>query len=174
MLYLYVVCEKCFLVNYSKSHTSLLLYVGEKQWSKFTLIILLVRSAQLMDILLPHEATGEDLWMDTTDVAWSHDTNWFPGFFFLILSLIVEVCLLWKLQTSLITLSRRTCTISGWLNTFWHHYIETNWRTFQGNYANIKKTGFFFFFFLPELDLINPSSKKLVGNTIQNTSETLY
>jgi len=32
----------------------------------------------------------------------------------------------------------------------------------------------FFFFFLPELDLINPSSNKLVGNTIQNTYQKPY
>ncbi len=39
-------------------------------------------------------------------------------FFFLILSLIVEVYLWWKLQAFLIFLSGRTCTIGGWLNTF--------------------------------------------------------
>ncbi len=43
---------------------------------------------------------------------------WFSGFFFLILSLIVDVYLWWKLQASLIFLSGRTCTIGGWLNTF--------------------------------------------------------
>ncbi len=46
---------------------------------------------------------------------------WFSGFFFLILSLIVEVNLWWKLQASLIFLSGRTCTIGGWLNTFLPH-----------------------------------------------------
>ncbi len=48
---------------------------------------------------------------------------WFSGFFFLILSLIVEVYLWWKLQASLIFLSGRTCTIGGWLNTFLPHCI---------------------------------------------------
>ncbi len=48
---------------------------------------------------------------------------WFYGFFFLILSLIVEVYLWWKLQASLIFLSGRTCTIGGWLNTFLPHCI---------------------------------------------------
>ncbi len=54
---------------------------------------------------------------------------WFSGFFFLILSLIVEVYLWWKLQASLIFLSGRTCTIGGWLNTFLPHciYITFNW-----------------------------------------------
>ncbi len=42
---------------------------------------------------------------------------------FLILSLIVEVYLWWKLQASLIFLSGRTCTIGGWLNTFLPHCI---------------------------------------------------
>ncbi len=46
---------------------------------------------------------------------------WFSGVFFLILSLIVEVYLWWKLQASLIFLSGRTCTIGGWLNTFLPH-----------------------------------------------------
>ncbi len=46
---------------------------------------------------------------------------WFSGFFFLILSLIVEVYLWWKLQASLIFLSGRTCTIVGWLYTFLPH-----------------------------------------------------
>ncbi len=46
-------------------------------------------------------------------------------FFFLILSLIVEVYLWWKLQASLIFLSGRTCTIGGWLNTFLPHCIYT-------------------------------------------------
>ncbi len=41
--------------------------------------------------------------------------------FFLILSLIVEVYLWWKLQASLLFLSGRTCTIGGWLNTFLPH-----------------------------------------------------
>ncbi len=48
---------------------------------------------------------------------------WFSGFFFLILSIIVEVYLWWKLQASLIFLSGRTCTIGGWLNTFLPHCI---------------------------------------------------
>ncbi len=48
---------------------------------------------------------------------------WFSGFFLLILSLIVEVYLWWKLQASLIFLSGRTCTIGGWLNTFLPHCI---------------------------------------------------
>ncbi len=48
---------------------------------------------------------------------------WFSGFFFLILSLIVEVYLWWKLQASLIFLSGRTCTIGGWLNTVLPHCI---------------------------------------------------
>ncbi len=43
--------------------------------------------------------------------------------FFLILSLIVEVYLWWKLQASLIFLSGRTCAIGGWLNTFLPHCI---------------------------------------------------
>ncbi len=46
---------------------------------------------------------------------------WFFWIFFLILSLIVEVYLWWKLQASLIFLSGRTCTIGGWLNTFLPH-----------------------------------------------------
>ena len=41
--------------------------------------------------------------------------------FFLILSVIVEVYLWWKLQASLIFLSGRICTIGGWLNTFLPH-----------------------------------------------------
>ncbi len=45
-------------------------------------------------------------------------------FSFLILSLIVEVYLWWKLQASLIFLSGRTCTIGGWLNTFLPHCIS--------------------------------------------------
>ncbi len=49
---------------------------------------------------------------------------WFSGFSFLILSLIVEVYLWWKLQASLIFLSGRTCTIGGWLNTFLPHCIS--------------------------------------------------
>ncbi len=48
-------------------------------------------------------------------------TMWFSGFSFLILSLIVEVYLWWKLQASLIFLSGRTCTIGSWLNTFLPH-----------------------------------------------------
>ncbi len=48
---------------------------------------------------------------------------YFLEFFFLILSLIVEVYLWWKLQASLIFLSGRTCTIGGWLNTFLPHCI---------------------------------------------------
>ncbi len=47
----------------------------------------------------------------------------FLDFFFLILSLIVEVYLWWKLQASLIFLSARTCTIGGWLNTFLPHCV---------------------------------------------------
>ncbi len=47
----------------------------------------------------------------------------FLDFFFLILSLIVEVYLWWKLQASLIFLRGRTCTIGGWLNTFLPHCI---------------------------------------------------
>ena len=43
---------------------------------------------------------------------------WFSRFFFLILSVIVEVYLWWQLQASLIFLRGRTCTIGGWLNTF--------------------------------------------------------
>ncbi len=43
--------------------------------------------------------------------------------FFLILSLIFEVYLWWKLQASLIFLSGRTCTIGGWLNKFLPHCI---------------------------------------------------
>ncbi len=43
--------------------------------------------------------------------------------FVLILSLIVEVYLWWKLQASLIFLSGRTCTNGGWLNTFLPHCI---------------------------------------------------
>ncbi len=48
----------------------------------------------------------------------------FLDFFFLILSLIVELYLWWKLQASLIFLSGRTCTIGGWLNTFLPHCIS--------------------------------------------------
>ena len=47
----------------------------------------------------------------------------FLDFFYLILSVIVEVYLWWKLQASLIFLSGRTCTIGGWLNTFLPHCI---------------------------------------------------
>ncbi len=50
---------------------------------------------------------------------------WFSGFFLIILSLIVEVYLWWKLQASLIFLSGRTCTIGGWLNTFLPHCISS-------------------------------------------------
>ncbi len=50
---------------------------------------------------------------------------WFSGFVFLILSLIVEVYLWWKLQASLIFLSGRTCPIGGWLNTFLPHCMYT-------------------------------------------------
>ncbi len=49
------------------------------------------------------------------------DLQWFFWIFFLILSLIVEVYLWWKLQASLIFISGRTCTIGGWLNTFLPH-----------------------------------------------------
>ncbi len=49
-------------------------------------------------------------------------TMWF---FWIFLSLIVEVYLWWKLQASLIFLSGRTCTIGGWLNTFLPHCIYT-------------------------------------------------
>ncbi len=49
----------------------------------------------------------------------------FLDFFFLILSLIVEVYLWWKLQASLVFLSGRTCTIGGWLNTFLPHCTWT-------------------------------------------------
>ena len=42
-------------------------------------------------------------------------------FFLLMLSVIVEVYLWWKLQASLIFLSGRTCTIGGWLNHFLPH-----------------------------------------------------
>ncbi len=52
-------------------------------------------------------------------------TMWFSGFSFLILSLIVEVYLWWKLQASLVFLSGRTCTIGGWLNTFLPHCMYT-------------------------------------------------
>ncbi len=52
----------------------------------------------------------------------------FLDFLLLILSLIVEVYLWWKLQASLIFLSGRTCTVGGWLNTFFaplYIYIYT-------------------------------------------------
>ena len=49
---------------------------------------------------------------------------WFSGFYSLILSVIVEVYLWWKLQASLSFLVGRTCTIGGWLNTFLHHCIH--------------------------------------------------
>ncbi len=48
---------------------------------------------------------------------------WFSGCFVIILSLIVEVYVWWKLQAYLIFLSGRTCTIGGWLNTFLPHCI---------------------------------------------------
>ncbi len=53
--------------------------------------------------------------------------------FVLILSLIVEVYLWWKLQASLIFLSGRTCTIGGWLNTFLPHCrcAHRNWCYFN-------------------------------------------
>ncbi len=57
--------------------------------------------------------------------------------FFLILSLIVEVYLWWKLQASLIFLSGRTCTIGGWLNTFLPHCI----------YGERKRGGIFCYWF---------------------------
>ena len=50
----------------------------------------------------------------------------FLDFVFLILSVIVEVYLWWKLPASLIFLSGRTCTIGGWLNTFLPHCIYLN------------------------------------------------
>jgi hypothetical protein len=52
---------------------------------------------------------------------------WFSGFYFLILSVIVEVYLWWKLQASLIFLSGRTCTIGSWLNTFLPHCMSRVW-----------------------------------------------
>jgi hypothetical protein len=54
--------------------------------------------------------------------------------FFLILSVIVEVYLWWKLQASRSFLSGRTCTIGGWLNTFLPHCIIL---TFQGHGAPV-------------------------------------
>ncbi len=60
---------------------------------------------------------------------------WFSGFVFLILSLIVEVYLWWKLQASLIFLSGRTCTIGGWLNTFLPHCISS-WLPEKNCFAN--------------------------------------
>ncbi len=59
---------------------------------------------------------------------------WFSGFFFLILSLIVEVYLWWKLQASLIFLSGRTCTIGGWLNTFLPHCIYSNFIHYKSKF----------------------------------------
>ncbi len=57
--------------------------------------------------------------------------------FFLILSLIVEVYLWWKLQASLIFLSGRTCTIGGWLNTFLPHCSSNRMSSWSdGNAAN--------------------------------------
>ena len=53
---------------------------------------------------------------------------WFPGYCFLILSVIVEVYLWWKLQASLIFLGGRTFTIGCWLNTFLPHCIQ--WQLF--------------------------------------------
>ncbi len=58
-----------------------------------------------------------------TNKFFKNPTMWFSGFSFLILSLIVEVYLWWKLQASLIFLSGRSCTIGGWLNTFLPHCI---------------------------------------------------
>ena len=55
-------------------------------------------------------------WMTVQNIF---PTMWFSRFFFLILTVIVEVYL-W-LQASLIFLSGRTCTIGGWLNTFLPH-----------------------------------------------------
>ncbi len=54
--------------------------------------------------------------------------------FFLILSLIVEVYLWWKLQASLFFLSGRTCTIGGWLNTYLPHC--TYMSSFDVTYAH--------------------------------------
>ncbi len=64
------------------------------------------------------------LWETKKNTFFKNPTMWFSGFFFLILSPIVEVYLSWKLQASLIFLSGRTCTIGGWLNTFFPHCIS--------------------------------------------------
>ncbi len=60
---------------------------------------------------------------------------------FLILSLIVEVYLWWKLQASLIFLSWRTCTIGGWLNTFLPHcmfiYLPLHQKQFIMHAGNV-------------------------------------
>ncbi len=70
--------------------------------------------------------------------------------FFLILSLIVEVYLWWKLQASLIFLSGRTCTIGGWLNTFLPHciyiYIYIYLYILNNNLHIIKMYCFYYFF----------------------------
>ncbi len=68
--------------------------------------------------------TGLDMyWLKQGDTS---GTAGFESLSFLILSLIVEVYLWWKLQASLIFLSGRTCTIGGWLNTFLPHCMYPN------------------------------------------------
>ncbi len=80
----------------------------------------------------------------------------FLDFFFLILYLIVEVYLWWKLQASLIFLSGRTCTIGGWLNTFLPHCI------YIYNFYN----SFFYIFIQQEcIKLLKSDSKDIYNVT---------
>ncbi len=85
---------------------------------------------------------------------------WFSGFIFLILSLIAEVYLWWKLQASLIFLSGRTCTIGGWLNTFLPHC------TWQDTFKSFFNFVLILYFFC--ISFINPSSRRI------NILTTLY
>ncbi len=83
----------------------------------------------------------------------------FLEFLFLILSLVVEVYLWWKLQASLIFLSGRTCIIGGWLNTFLPHCMSTLqsmvglyiWHLFFSVFNLISPSVHFYHFKVPHL-----------------------
>ncbi len=93
---------------------------------------------------------------------------WFSGFFFLILSLIVEVYLWYKLQASLIFLSGRTCTIGGWLNTFLPHcmfrylYWKNRDKNTESNHflLQYKSCIVYNFFFWPSKNIRNLNMQK--------------
>ncbi len=87
----------------------------------------------------------------------------------LILSLIVEVYLWWKLQASLIFLSGRTCTIGGWLNTFLPHCI----RGFQRpNY--IDYTCFIVVYIRSDNTNIFENVNEFVWTEVRITTETFW